>query len=345
MNIDRKLASVRKIEEIQDIPNADAIQAFRVDGWWVVDKKGAHRVGDLVVYLEVDSWVPTELAPFLSKGKEPREYNNVKGERLRTVRLRGQLSQGLLLPYAVLGRIAAEGEDVTEELGIQKWEAPIPAQLAGNARGNFPSIIQKTDQPRIQNCNSTIEHYGLDTWEVTEKLHGSSFTALLDRDLGFRVCSRNLDLQEDPDNAYWKVAIKYDIQAKLQSLLDRIPECHSVAIQAELCGPGINGNQYGLSKLDLFVFDLLSRTENMPQMQKSNSQIRLEIVHELGLKHVPVLATHMKLDKMNVSSVLEFAEGKSLINGSNREGVVFKSNEHPEISFKAVSNSWLLKNE
>ena len=83
--IKRKLASIQRIEEVRDIENADAIQAYRVLGWWVVDKKDTHKVGDLVVYLSLDSWVPHELAPFLSKNAVPREYGGVKGERLRTI--------------------------------------------------------------------------------------------------------------------------------------------------------------------------------------------------------------------------------------------------------------------
>ena len=93
----RKLASIRKIADIRPIPDADAIEVAVVDGWKVVVKKGEYSVGDLAVYIEIDSWVPYELAPFLSKGQEPREYNGVTGERLRTVKLRGQVSQGLLL--------------------------------------------------------------------------------------------------------------------------------------------------------------------------------------------------------------------------------------------------------
>lgn len=93
----RKLATIRTIEEIKPIEGADAIEAARVDGWWVVIKKGEYAVGATVIYLEIDSWVPQELAPFLVKGAIPREYNGVKGERLRTIRLRGTLSQGLLL--------------------------------------------------------------------------------------------------------------------------------------------------------------------------------------------------------------------------------------------------------
>jgi RNA ligase (TIGR02306 family) len=94
----RKLASVQEITYIKPIPDADAIECAIVNGGWpVVVKKGEYNVGDLAIYLEIDSWVPYELAPFLSKGKEPREYNGVKGERLKTVKLCGALSQGLLL--------------------------------------------------------------------------------------------------------------------------------------------------------------------------------------------------------------------------------------------------------
>ena len=168
----RKLATIRKIEEIKPIVGADTIQQYRVDGWWVVDKIGTYSVGDLVCYVEIDSWIPHSIAPFLSKGKEPREFNAVKGERLRTLKLRGCLSQGLLLPITHVPDTVSilEGGDVTELLNIQKWEALIPAQLAGQARGTFPTEIPKTDQERVQNIN--IESVYANTYEVTEKLHG-----------------------------------------------------------------------------------------------------------------------------------------------------------------------------
>ena len=94
----RKLATIRRIDALTPIDGADAIECATVGGWKVVVKKGEYTVGDLAVYCEIDSWIPTELAAFLSKGKEPREFEGIKGERLRTVKLRGQLSQGLLLP-------------------------------------------------------------------------------------------------------------------------------------------------------------------------------------------------------------------------------------------------------
>lgn len=157
----RKLASIKPITHIRPIPDADAIECAIVDGGWpVVVKKGEYQPGDVAIYLEIDSWVPHELAPFLSKGKEPREYNGVKGERLRTMKFHGQVSQGLLIRvsdvplhvYAVTNSDTGEayhmdeivweiGEDLTLELGIQKWEPPIPTQLQGQMKGAFPYFI------------------------------------------------------------------------------------------------------------------------------------------------------------------------------------------------------------
>ena len=181
----RKLATIRKIDALTPIVGADAIECAAVGGWKVVVKKGEYTVGDLAVYCEIDSWIPTELAPFLSKGKEPRVYEGILGERLRTVKLRGQLSQGLLLPLeptcANIESELFEGLDVSLPLGIVKWERLLNAQLAGMAKGNFPSLIPKTDQERVQNLKSEIAQAAEDglEFEVTEKLEGSSMTVYL----------------------------------------------------------------------------------------------------------------------------------------------------------------------
>ena len=101
----RKLATIRRIDAIRPIPDADAIECAVIGGWSVVIKKGEFGAGDVAVYCEIDSWIPHELAPFLSKGQEPREFEGVRGERLRTVKLRGTTSQGLLLPLSVLEKV------------------------------------------------------------------------------------------------------------------------------------------------------------------------------------------------------------------------------------------------
>ena len=331
----RKLASIRKIAGVRPIPEADAIECVTVDGWDIVTKKGEFSVNDLVVYLEIDSWVPHELAPFLSKGKEPREFNGVKGERLKTIKLRGQISQGLILPLSCLPHslgfafAASEGEEVTEWLGIQKWERPINPKLAGLAKGNFPDFIPKTDQERIQNCKHVLEDRQ-EQYEVTIKLDGSSFTAY-HRDGVFGVCSRNLELKPSETNAFWQVANKY--------LLDiTLPTMGNYAIQGELVGPGIQGNQEQLKELDLYVFDIF----DIDAQTYLSAEERYKFVDELGLKHIPVVFVSSKAPA-TLEEVLKLAEGPSLNPKANREGLVFKSTRNPELSFKAISNSWLLK--
>ena len=336
---ERKLATVRKIAAIEPIEGADAIEVAVVDGWKVVVKKGEFQVDALAVYIEIDSWVSNDIAPFLSKGKEPREFEGVKGERLRTVKLRGQLSQGLLLPLeptcANIESELFEGLDVSLPLNILKWERPMNAQLAGMARGNFPSLVPKTDQERIQNLTRSFAEYQLDTWSITEKLDGSSCTFYLDDEGVFHVCSRNLDLKEDEANSFWKVAHKFQIEDIMRRNF-----MLGMAIQGEMIGEGIQGNQYK-TQLDFYVYDMYNTHTGqyiLPMQLKAACE-------RLGLKHVPILAESTDIKEQSIQSILDFAEGKSLLNGSNREGVVFKSNTVHDRSFKSISNSWLLKNE
>lgn len=335
----RKLATIQRIAEVKTIENADKIVAYRIGGWEVVDSKDKYQVGDIVVYCEPDSWVPHELAPFLSKGKEPREFEGVKGERLRIQKFKKQLSQGLLLPTSVLNftenkfNASEIGNDVSERLGIIKYEAPVPACLAGDARGMFPSAVPKTDQERIQNLSDKLNELSTHTYEVTEKLHGSSLTIWLDNEADFHVCSRNLDLKETESNSYWKAARKYDVEQKMKDL-----GLKGLAIQGELIGEGINGNQYKTS-LDFYVFDMY---DTVFQRYLTSTE-RLVYCEKLGLKHVPVLCNGFNIGNETVGSLLAYAEGKSELNGSEREGLVFKSLQDPSVSFKCVSNRWLIK--
>lgn len=339
MDIERKMATVERIAEIRAIPDADKICSYRVKGWWVTDQVGKYEVDQLVIYCEPDSWIPTEIAPFLSKGKEPREFNGIKGEKLRTIRLKKVLSQGLLLPLEPtcvnIESELFEGLDVSFPLGIQKWEAPINAQLAGLARGLLPAGLIKTDQERIQNIGSYLKYYVGKTFEVTEKLHGSSCTMYLDNANDFHVCSRNLDLKFDENNSFWKAAIKYDVETKMKNA-----GMQGINIQGELIGEGINGNQYKVD-LEFHVFDMydVNRCEYAPSFN------RQQICEALGLKHVPVLEHSPLTIEDTVEIILQAAEGVSKLNGSNREGVVYKCVTEPSISFKAVSNSWLEKND
>jgi RNA ligase (TIGR02306 family) len=344
----RKLATIREISEIRPIPDADAIECAVVDGWTVVVKRGEFKPGDVAVYFEIDSWIPTEIAPFLSKGKEPSEFEGIRGERLRTMKLRGQLSQGMLIKYTEFPRVVDAFHktriydpnerwfDVTDILGIVKWEAPIPAQLGGQVRGAFPSSIPKTDQERIQNLTDKLPDWQSRGyhWEVTEKLDGTSMTVFLERDDRFGVCGRNWELTETAENSLWRAARAADIESKLRAT------GRALAVQGELIGEGIQGNAYKLKGQQFWVYDIYDIRET----RYLSARERQQLVSSWGINHVPLIsAGELEHD---VTSLLRIAEGKSqLCATTEREGLVFKCMEDPSISFKSISNHFLLKSK
>jgi len=342
--INRKMATVQRVAEVKSIEGADLICAYKINGWWVVDQVGKYQVGDLTIYCEIDSWIPNTIAPFLSKGKEPREYFGVKGERLRTIRLKGQLSQGLLLPYAIPAfEEWKESDDISELLDIQKWEAPVNAQLAGIMKGNWPHFIQKTDQERIQNIQQEVTNAfnNKDEFEVTVKLDGSSCTVYYNNgEVG--VCSRNIDLKlEQEGNAFVDIA-------KKTGLIETLPKLNrNIAIQGELMGPGIQGNKEDFRENRLFVFDIYD-IDNQCYFSVTD---RMDIFRELialggcmDLELTPLDQNHfITLPTDNIDELLKMAEGTS-INAKVREGIVFKRVDG-KFSFKIINNEFLLKDK
>ena len=183
----RKLASVQTIAATEPIPNADAIVRARVLGWWVVVKKGEFAPGDRVVYCEIDSLLPerpefeflraSSFKPAVTDGDT---VVTPAGFRIKTVRLRGQVSQGICFPMSILPAIPFEdGADVTELLGVRKWEPPVPVGMKGRVKGPFPGFLPKTDETRVQVLEPVLARHRFKTFAVTEKLDGTSFSAWL----------------------------------------------------------------------------------------------------------------------------------------------------------------------
>jgi len=356
---ERKLATVRKINNITPIEGADKIELVTVDGWKVVVAKDVgHKVGDLVVYCEIDSFLPVkEEFEFLRKSSY-KKMGDQEGFRLKTIKLRGQVSQGLILPLSVLKtteivqttvteqewgnqiELFAEdgtpmvniGDDVTEVLGIVKYEPPIPAELAGKVKGLFPSFLRKTDEERIQNLESDYESYKNSNHKfyVTEKLDGSSATFYF-KDGVFGVCSRNLELLESDGNTFWKVAK----ELKLEEWLGTFD--NNLCLQGELIGEGIQGNPYKIKGQIVRFFNAfdIDKQKNIPFLEF------VELIQKMNLKTVPVLDYDFKLPE-TVEKMLEYADGKSELNGNfDREGVVVRSYDRT-ISYKSISNKFLL---
>lgn len=335
--MERIMAKVVRIDDVRKHPNADSLDLCMVGGWQVVAKLGEYKTGDIAIYCETDSWIPRTIAEFLYEG---RTFNGVEEERLRTVKLRGELSQGLLLPLQVLEAEQAimcrVGDNVTETLGIQKYEKPLPAALGGVAKGNFPSFIPKTDQERVQNLTRELENYQGEVFEVTIKLDGSSCTIYYTPEQQ-GVCSRNLDLVETEGNAFWQASKKYNVIEKLQQHYEATGQ--QLAVQGEVIAPNIQGNYEEVAELEWHVFDVFDIGAQRYLLPVERQQL----VKNLGFNHVPVFHPQFFL-RHSCGELLTMAEGEGMNKGVKREGLVFKHLE-ADFSFKAISNSYLLKNE
>jgi RNA ligase (TIGR02306 family) len=282
-----------------------------------------------------------------------------EGFRIKTMKLRGQLSQGLVLPLPYDSNRDI-GQDLTEEFGITKFEVALGCNKAGSgmgrsiAKGNFPFFVPKTDEERIQNLKSYLPMLQQRSWTVTEKLDGTSFTAF-NYNGEFGVCSRNLQLLEDESSIYWKVAKFYGMQELLAPT--------EYAVQGEILAPGIQGNKYKLEQPELYVFNVYDISKG-EYLDVTKAQLWCT---KVGLRFVPVLNSIVSLPD-TIEEMLADAEGKSKVNNTTeREGLVYITDDNSRVadvdlerspkilvgatgvdrrmSFKAISNKFLLKED
>lgn len=328
----RKLARIERVAKVSPIPDADSIEVATVQSWNVVIKKGEFKEGDLCVYCEIDSFLPVrEEFEFLRKSSY-KKMEDKEGFRLRTLKLRGQVSQGLLLPLSIIdnGQQYPVGYEVTDLLGITKYEPPIPAGTEGTIKGGFPSFISKTDEERIQNLADEYSSYKNTEFYATEKLDGTSITCYV-YEGSFGVCQRNYELEE-ANNMYWETVARLGIKEKLMQLNKNI------ALQGELIGPSIQGNPYQLKERTIKVFSVF----DIDNGRYYEFEEFTALTKELSIDTVPLIETSMKLPE-TIDMLLQFADGKSALNlQTNREGLVLRSLSGVWISFKVISNQFLL---
>lgn len=331
----RKLVTIEKINEVKPIDGADSIESVRVRDWWVVSKKGEFKVGDFCIYFEIDSFLPVlPEYDFLLRGSKPKKMliDGVEREgiRLKTIKLRGQISQGLVLPLKEDMKDLEVGTDVSEMLNVIKYEIPIPVELSGKVKGCFPSFIPKTDEERIQNMADVLCGF-----YVTEKLDGTS-TTFYKKDGVLGACSRNLELCES-ESTQWKIAKQLD-------LVNKLPEGFS--IQGELIGEGIQKNPLKINGQKFCCFNVFSINTN----QYLSFEDFKGFCDSKGIETVPILDENYALPK-TVDDLLAYAEGKSVFNqNEEREGVVIRPKKEMQyngsrLSFKVISNKYLLKED
>jgi len=326
-----KLTQIVKILDIQPIEGADRIERARVLAWDVVVMKGLHKVGDLVCFIFPDTLVPKK---FLDSS-----YEGDEKVRLKTIKLRGQYSAGLILPLEEIKKYVfpvQEGDDVAEFLKIEKYEKEIPAQLAGMALGSFPSfIVPKTDEDNYRSNPDTVEEMkalGDEEVYLTVKLDGSS-SAYISSDEGIRVCSRNLELKRDEDNTFWQVAEKY----KIEDFFKEYFNTHKIhlAIQGEVYGNGIQKNPMGVSGINLGIFLVKDTTNNQWWSWDDVVQLCIEsnyfqCVEEIG---------RMKAKDLDFDELQKIADNLKYPNGKPAEGIVVRPVK--PIPSNTLGKSWM----
>lgn len=336
--ITRNLMSIRTITNISPIQDADRIVLATIDDGWtcITQKTNEFKIGDLVVYFEPDSFIPVgdSRFEFLRERSFKSTTNLGDGFRIRVMKMKGQVSYGLILPLTEFPEIVnpIAGQDLTSQFAILKFEKPIPANMAGKIKGNFPPFIPKTDQERIQNFFSYFHKYSNHIWEISLKLDGSSCTVYY-KDGAIGVCSRNLDLIEDDENLFWKTAKS----SRIVDVLNKLNR--NIAIQGELIGPGVQGNREQLKEHNIFIFDIW----DIDNQRYLTSKERMEFIEEHNLVSVPFIS-YSVLSDYTVENFLTLSKQKSL-NHKIAEGIVFKSLDNTSISFKAINPEFLLKED
>ena len=306
----KNVATVQRIVNIRKHPNADTLSLGTVLGWQVVfnHEQNAYQDGDLLVYIEIDSVLPE---------KPEFEFLRNKHFRVRPIRLRGEPSNGLCMPLNILPEKEngyEVGEDVTEVIGATHYEKPVPAELAGQVLGRLPGFIIKTDEDNLRSYPEALpELYGREYY-ITRKDDGTSGTFYV-VDSHFGVCSRNLELKDSETNTFWKMARQYEIEKHIRNFFGG----QKIAVQGEVVGPGINGNQLGLTQHELHLFAIQFIEE-----RTYATFVQLEtFCNETA---IPMVTLIRMGDKFNdsIESLVKLANAQRYPNGKPAEGIVIR---------------------
>ena len=319
---------------ISPIPDSDFLELAHIMGWQCVVKKGEFKVGELGVYYEVDSFLPEdERYEFLRNSSYRDNEDNGKGFRIRTMKLRGQLSQGLLLPLSKFNELenCDEGTDVTEKLNVKKWYIPETSNPGGTIIGERPHGIPASDEIRLQSALELLEQLKEKSYYITTKMDGTSgIVYFIDGKIG--CCSRNKEIKDEETALYWLPVYKYGLKEKLVKL------GKNIVLTGEICGPGIQKNKLRLANLEWYVFDV----KDWDTQKYLPYDEAVKFCSDLGLSTVPLEERGEHFD-YTLEQLLEKAKGK-YPSGLDKEGIVVRDEKRPKvISFKVLNNDALLK--
>lgn len=345
----RKLASIQKIWDVLPIEGADKIELVKVEGWQCVANKGQFKKGDLGVYFEIDSFLPIR-PEFEFLRNSSYKKTNIMGEgfKLRTMKFRGQLSQGLVLPLIMFSEIPSEaklGDDVTEILGVKKWEIEERATTGGNVIGLLPYDIPHSDETRVQSEPDLIKAFAGLEYYISTKMDGSSHSLGIDED-GFHVTGHNYEYRDDGSSSFYKFIKQCGYREVMEKYYTN-NGLKTLTIQGEFCAPGIQKNPLRLTKPEWYVFTIRVNGKRVGLYEMQS------LCETLGMPTVPIEEVDIDLPSKypTVDALLERADG-NYSTGGRKEGIVVRPTEpvYNEIiggplSMKVVSNKYLLKQE
>ena len=346
----RKLASIQKVKEVMPIPEADRLELVQVLGWKCVGGKDEFHVGDMVVYFEIDSFLPVcNEFEFLRKSSYKNNEFMGEGFRLKTMKFRGEISQGLCLGIDKLpklhGMTLEEGMDVTEILGVREWEMPERAGSGGTMIGDRPGYIPKTDETRIQSAPELLNEFKGLPYYITTKMDGSSHSIGV-RDGEISFTGHNFTYKDDGKSAFVEHVKAAGIHEKMKEYADE-HGLSTLVLQGEWCGEGIQKNRLKLKKPEWFVF-----TAKVDDKRTDLATLR-EICEYVHCQMVPVEeeGDDLLAKYPDEAALLARAEGIGY-NGTTREGIVICPIEPVHsytlsgpLSMKVINNKYLMKND
>ena len=350
----RHLASIQKVGTVSAIEGADRIELAHVLGWQCVVGKGTFKEGDIGVYFEIDSFLPMrDEFEFLRSSSYRNSELLGEGFRMKTQKFRGEISQGLLMPITNFPELeginnefdSAVGMDVTELLGVRKWEIPESTTTGGTVIGQLPYDVPHTDETRIQTAPELIgEFEGLDYY-ITTKMDGSSHSISIDRN-GIHVTGHNYEYKDDGKSGFYEFVKKKGIIERIRKVYE-IGDYKSLTIQGEFCGEGIQKNRLRLKEPEWYVFTV--RIDG----QRVGLNRMVDICSMASLEMVPLEETGKNLPAKypDIDALLKRADGE-YPNGGKKEGIVIRPTEpvfsktiSASLSMKVINNKYLLKNE
>lgn len=346
----RKLASIQKIKKVMPIPDADRLELVQVLGWQCVGGKGEFKEGDLVVYFEIDSFLPIcDAFEFLRKTSYKNNEYMGEGFKLKTMKFRGEISQGLCLGIDKLPKLQGmeltEGMDVTEILGIREWEMPERVSNGGTITGDRPGYIPKTDETRIQSMPTLLDEFKGLPYYITTKMDGSSHSLGI-RDGEVSFTGHNVAYKDDGKSAFVEYVKAANIPEKMKAYIAE-HNLSTLVLQGEWCGEGIQKNRLKLKKPEWFVFTAIA------DGKRTDLATLKTICQDVGCTMVPVEeeGEDLTLKYPDETALLKRAEGAGY-NGTTKEGIVIRpvTPVHSQVisaplSMKVINNKYLMKNE